>query len=336
MRNASHISPQSRRPRRLREHLLARRSIFILSTLVMLLFFLVPLTLAQGNVLTDPAKTYDLVQGWYKERQTFYYEFGTNTNASEDGQSVVTAPIYVLVTGFNADGSPQVVDGQRNIIDVIPGDEGYSDLWQVTFATVPEDYVANTITSADQVLNGGYELTRPGVYVNCPVVPPGSTLTEAGAPLVQGWYKGQDVSYFDFGQNTVATAPIYAFVTGFDEAGNPQFVEGQNNVVDVIPDDEGYSAFWYVNLVVVPDGYVANTLTSAEAVQAAGYEMAQPGLLVNCPILRTDPAAVPAPAAPTELPVSGGTAMMNWTVLSLLVGLITLCSGLLLRRKLMT
>jgi len=311
----------------LAERLLSKRVISIVSFFVMLFVFLAPLALAQGNVLTDPPKTFELTQGWYEGRQTFYYDFGANTAATGDGQSTVTAPIYVLVTGFNDDGSPIAVEGQRNIIDVIPGDEGYSDLWQVTFVTVPEDYVANTIVSADEVLSGGYEMTTPGVYVNCPVVPPGSTLSEGGAPLVQGWYKGQDVSYFDFGPNTVATAPIYAFVTGFDDAGNPQFVEGQNNVVGVVPGDEGYSAFWYVNLVVVPDGYVANTITAAGEVMASGYEMVQPGLLVNCPVLRTDA------MSPEQLPVSGGT-MVNWIALPLLAGLGVLCAGLLLRRKL--
>ena len=309
-----------------KKFMLSKRTLLILGLLVMVFAIFAPLTLAQGNVLTDPPRQYELVQGWYKGRQTFYYDFGANSPASADGQAVVPAPIYVLVTDFNADGSPQVVPGQRNIIDVIPGDPGYSDLWEVTFAQVPTDYVANTITSADQVLSGDYEMTRPGIYVNCPVVPPSSELAEGGAPLTLGWYKGQDVSYFDFGPNSLSTAPIYAFITGFDSAGNPQFVEGQQNVLDVIPGDENYSAFWYVNLVKAPADYQANSITSVDQVLASGYEIIQPGLLVNCPILRTEA------AAPTALPVSGG-AGVNLIVLSALAGIFVLAMGLLLRRR---
>lgn len=232
---------------------------------------------------------FELVQGWYEGDQTFYYDFGAHTQASEDGSEVVTAPIYVLVTGFDEDGNPQVVEGQHNIVDVVPGDEGYSDLWEVTFVTVPEDYQANTITSAQEILDGDYEMTVPGVYVNCPIVPAGSELENAeDAPLVTGWYRGEEIFYFDFGPNEPITAPIYAFVTGFDTDGNPQFVDGQHNVIGVVPGDEGYSAFWYVNLVVVPEEYQANTITSVQEVLDSDYETVQPGLLVNCPVVPTN------------------------------------------------
>lgn len=248
-----------------------------------------------GDVLTAPPQTFGLTQGWYMGRETFYYDFGTNTQATEDGEGVVPAPIYVLIRGMQ-DGQPQPVEGQANIIDVLPGQEGYSDLWQVTFVTVPADYEANAIQSAQAIQEAGYQMTPTDTYVNCPVVPEGSTLTEGGAPLVQGWYQGQEVYYFDFGQNPPMTAPIYALITGFDAQNNPQFVEGQNNIIGVVPGDEGYSAFWNVNLVQVPQDYEANTLQSVEAVMEAGYEIVEPGLLVNCPVLRTA-AAQATPAA---------------------------------------
>jgi hypothetical protein len=279
--------------------------ILVLSLMSILFAGLTSLALAQGNVLTDPPKNYELVQGWYQGRQTFYYDFGTNSPASPDGLNVTPAPIYVLVTGFDADGNPQAVAGQNNIVDVIPGDDGYSDLWQVTFVTVPADYQANTITSVDEVLNGGYELTVPGVLVNCPIVPAGSTLAEGG-DLVQGWYKGQEVFYFDFGPNPDLSAPIYALITGFNENNEPIFVEGQNNIVDVIPGDDGYSAFWNVNLVTVPADYVANSITSASEILAAGYDITPAGLLVNCPVVRTADATAAAGDTPAQLPATGG------------------------------
>lgn len=293
---------------------------------------------AQGNVLNDPPKNYELVQGWYQGRETFYYEFGAKSTATEDGQQVIPAPIYVLVTGFDAEGNAQAVEGQHNIVDVIPGDEGYSDLWQVNFVTVPEDYQANTITSVEEIFNGGYDITESDILVNCPIVPKDSTLAEGGASLVQGWYQGQEVYYFDFGQNPITTAPIYAFITGFDDNGDPVFVEGQSNVVDVIPGDEGYSAFWYVNLVQVPEDYQANTFTSAEQVLASGYDIVQPGLLVNCPIIRTADAPATAAQAPAELPSTGGVKSTStlWIILfsggAVLAGLGTVLLAALTRK----
>ncbi len=291
-----------------------RKAATALSLAAMLLTLVVPAALAQGN-------TYDLTQGWYKGRPTFYYDFGANTPAVDGGNRVATAPIYVLITGFDAEGNPVFVEGQHNIVDVVPGDPGYSDLWDVVLVTVPADYEANTLTSAADVLSSGYELTRPGLLVNCPIVPEGSQLAEGGAPLVQGWYKGEEVYYFDFGPNTDATAPIYAFITGMDAEGNPQFVEGQRNVIDVIPGDAGYSAFWQVNLVTVPAGYVANTITSMDEVMASGYEITRLGLVVNCPVLRT----ADAPAAPAVLPDTG--VVETWP-LALLLGAGLLAIGL--------
>ena len=276
--------------------------VFFIFGLLLLLMVFAPLALAQESVLNAAPRTFEVTRGWYQGRPTYYYDFGANTGATEDRLGVVPAPIYVLVTGFDAEGNPQVVAGQNNIVDVLPGDPGYSDLWQVTFVTTPQDYVANTITSAEQILNGGYELTVPGMFVNCPIAPAGSILAEGG-DLVQGWYRGQEVFYFDFGLNSETTAPIYAFVTGFNENDEPIFVEGQYNIIDVIPGDEGYSAFWNVNLVVVPEDYQANMITSAAEVQASGYEIREAGLLVNCPVVRT--AEVDSPEAMAE----GGQAM---------------------------
>jgi hypothetical protein len=59
------------------------------------------------------------------------------------------APIYVLIR----DGESSPVEGQMNIIDVIPGDEGYNDFWDVHFVTVPPNYAANTITSYEQIMS---------------------------------------------------------------------------------------------------------------------------------------------------------------------------------------
>ena len=281
--------------------------------------------LAQGE-------TFELTQGWYEGRATFYYDFGANTPATDNGRGVATAPIYVPITGMDAEGNPQMVEGQHNIVGVVPGDEGYSDLWEVTFVTVPADYAANSLTSVQQVLDSGYELTRPGVLVNCPIVPEGSTLAEGGAPLVQGWYEGEPVFYFDFGPHPATTAPIYAFITGMDADGNPQFVEGQHNVVGVIPGDEGYSDFWYVNLVTVPEGYEANSITSVDEVMASGFEITQPGLLVNCPILRTDEAMAAdvaddgEMAAPEMLPETGGGD--NSALLLIVAGIAVVALGL--------
>lgn len=55
------------------------------------------------------AKEFQQIDGWYKGKDVKYYDFGGNSPS--DGTTVSTANLYVLITGFNADGTPQSVPG---------------------------------------------------------------------------------------------------------------------------------------------------------------------------------------------------------------------------------
>lgn len=308
----------------------------------MALFALAAPAFAQtGGAFTDPPKNFPLVTGWFQGRLTHYFDFGMTSPIDKNTGKVVPAPIYVLITGMDAQGNPIMVPGQRNIIDVVPGDPGYSDLWAVGLVTVPADYVANTFKSADDVMKSGYKVAYPGLLVNCPVVPLNSTLAENSPATntttpVKGWYKGREVHYFDFGPNTADTAPIYALITGFDAQGNPMFVEGQHNIIDVIPGSTGYSAFWDVNLVEVPAGYVANTITSRAQVMASGYKMVHPGIVVNCPLVRTDDAVTGNMANTNSMvgmPNTGGASSADMLLWATLGAATLVASGLVLQRR---
>ncbi|HLZ72609.1 MAG TPA: hypothetical protein VKV26_22100 [Dehalococcoidia bacterium] len=223
-----------------------------------------------------------LVPGWYRGNAVKYYDFGTNTKLA-GGNVLAAAPIYLFITGMNADGTPNAVKGQHNIVDLLQGQPGYSDLWQINFVSVPASYAADTAKSLDEITAAGFGVAPANMFVNCPLVPQDTTL-EDGKQLTQGWYDGQPVFYPDFGLNPDASLPIYALVNGFDAQGNPQAVAGQNNIIDSVPTDQGYSAFWRVNFVTVPAGYVANTLRSAADVVASGFPIMQSNTIVNCPV----------------------------------------------------
>jgi len=223
-----------------------------------------------------------LVTGWYRDAEVQYYDFGMNTPLA-DGNSIAVAPIYAFITGMDADGNPQFVDGQHNIVGVLPGDEGYSDLWRVNLVTVDDSYEPDSVKAVSDVMSGGFDVMETDIFVNCPIVDAGTTL-EGGEELTQGWFNGEEAFYPDFGANPPVAIPIWAFITGMDADGNPQFVDGQMNIIDSVPSDAGYSAFWRVNLVMVPEDYEANSITSADAVRSAGMDVTQTDLVVNCPV----------------------------------------------------
>lgn len=219
-----------------------------------------------------------------------YYNF--------DLQPLTPAPIWVL---FRT-GQTSPIPGQ-NIIDVIPGDPGYNDFWQVYKVTVPADYVTNTITSYQEIVAKGYPVEKTNDLVNCPVVPKGSTAAKrypgsGDAGLTQGWYKGKVAFYFNFFEKSlsvnangqVPTSPIYVTFNINPDQPNGGPASGfkmetssvqTHNVIATIPTDAGYSPLW---IVAAYDNSSFNTVKDLGTATAAPILVPNAGY-VNCPVV---------------------------------------------------
>lgn len=223
---------------------------------------------------------------------TEYYNF--------DVMSTTPAPIWVLFR----EGEDMPVDGQLNIINVIPGDAGYNDFWHVQKVTVPSDYVANTITSYSEIVDKGYTIEPQPVIVNCPVVPDGSTakkryLATESPDLTRGWYKNMVVYYFNFSEKMLAPVdglvPVSDIYVSFNinpdmDGGGPpsgfktedDMATGQtHNVPETLPEDAAYSPLWDVNIYDNTDFGSVSDLASAMSATI----MAEGAAIVNCPIV---------------------------------------------------
>jgi len=246
---------------------------------ILVILILLPILFADyASYMNQSAFVFPVINGWYKDRHVYYYNFFTNSPKS--GGIVQTAPLYSLVTGFmNGNVSlPIPVAGQHNIANVLPGDSAYSDLWQIIFVTVPNTYVANNITDVTTLL-ATYSNTTIGPKVNCPVVPLNSSLNSTGPSITYGWYQNQTIHYFDFGPSVSYTIPIYVLPN----------VTGQYNIIDFVPGDPGYSAFWDATLFTAPNGYVSNTYKSQAEVTAASLASVAGPQAINCPVFKVDP-----------------------------------------------
>jgi hypothetical protein len=91
---------------------------------------------------------------------------------------------------------------------------------------------------------------------------------------------GAVVKYYNFDVQPTTPDDIYVFIK---TDGTP--VVGQNNVIPTIPGDAGYNDFWIVNKVVVPSGYVPNSLTSEAEILASGFAHPKTDIIVNCPVV---------------------------------------------------
>jgi len=218
-----------------------------------------------------------------------YYNF--------DVQPTAPASIYVLYRK----GEMTPVAGQLNIVDVIPGDPGYNDFWQINKVTVPADYVANSVGTLRAIKDAGYAVEQTKTLVNCPIVPDGSTalhrLNGNDTGLHNGWYRNKVVSYFNFNEapltltddGKVPVSPIYVSfnVNPGDSNGGPpsgfKMVMGSmqtHNVVSTLPGDMEYSPLWLVNPY---DNMAFAMVMDLDTVMKAKV-LARAVAAVNCPI----------------------------------------------------
>jgi hypothetical protein len=224
-----------------------------------------------------------------------YYNF--------DVQSTNPASIYALFRP----GEETPVAGQLNIVDVVPGDGGYNDFWHVMKVMVPDDYVANTVTSASEISSKGFAVEETGVLVNCPIVPEGSSaelrIGDEGTGLSRGWYRDKVVHYLNFSEASLMTtsggdvpaSPIYVTfnvnpdpndamsgpASGFKvENGSEQ----THNVPATLPSYGGYSPLWAVQIYDNADfGLVMDLASAGDA------DILEPnGPMVNCPIVSVE------------------------------------------------
>jgi hypothetical protein len=187
-------------------------------------------------------------------------------------------------------GAMQVA-GQPDVVDRIPGDDGYNDFWRVAWVDVPADFVPGSITAASQV--HALPISPSTIILDCPIVPRGSH--GAGAPAwLELAYRGERVACLHFGDDLTAerdrvpTSPIY--VTFASEAGPDSGFRTEprtpqtHNVVMSVPGDADYSPLWAVHIY---DRAAFDRVHDATSALAA--PLADKGPLVNCPIIAIGP-----------------------------------------------
>lgn len=120
-----------------------------------------------------------------------YYNF--------DVQNALPATRYRFVRV----GSHDAIAGQLDVIDVLPGDVGYSDFWQIARVEVAPDFQPGSVTGVAQIAARQLRVIVDATAVDCPVVPIGSTarfrIGDEAAEPEEVWFRGRRVSCLRFG-----------------------------------------------------------------------------------------------------------------------------------------
>jgi hypothetical protein len=217
------------------------------------------------------------------------------------------ADLYLFMNGISG---PNPFGFQRNVIDSVPGEPGYSPLWLHTFVKWNDTSKARELKSEEEILAadkaGEVSLEASKLVINCPVLPSGKT----NFPIVTGWVDGKSVDYTlqeisdpmvtklmtnktQFPLTTVASlaevpqvANLYLFMNGIS---GPNPFGFQRNVIDSVPGEPGYSPLWLHTFVKWVDPSKARELKSDTEIQAAAkagdVTLEASKLVINCPVI---------------------------------------------------
>jgi hypothetical protein len=130
----------------------------------------------------------------------------------------------------------------------------------------------------------GLAATLAAVALALPALAADGPVRTFSQEVTLGFYRGQVVSYLDFGpvklQAGNKLAPIWAFTNGED---------GQRNIIDTVPGRADYTPLWAVRMVTWKDGANVRVLRSAAAVaraqRAGDVTVRAMPIVVNCPVL---------------------------------------------------
>lgn len=107
-------------------------------------------------------------------------------------------------------------------------------------------------------------------------------------PLIGAFAGGAVTHYWDFGSTPEFAIPLFRLIRK-DAEGNVELID-HLPIIDAIPGDAGYSAFWAIFFVEVTDAYDGEVIPSFAAVEEAqrlGILKAPdaPTFSINCPVV---------------------------------------------------
>ena len=106
---------------------------------------------------------------WFDGKVVFAVDLGkvivdpSDVKVAQEYQPVYAAE---LDEAGRAARAPEMVPGQLNIYDTVPGMDRYSPIWQFNYVIVPRGYAANTLRSEADCLASGYPILRSNDFEN--------------------------------------------------------------------------------------------------------------------------------------------------------------------------
>ena len=169
---------------------------------------------SENEIPVERRGTIPLLHGYLDGKAVEYYRVGQlvpdETDWFPSYDKFPGMPVRELYVWPDAAGAPSFQGGQRPIVDSLPRQASASDFLEIVLVKPPAGAATpNDIKSRATLLRAGYELTRTGKVVNCPIVGKDGKLGGAPAshyPKLELWYRKKTTSciLLDGGPNVPA------------------------------------------------------------------------------------------------------------------------------------
>ena len=172
----------------------------------------------------------------------------------------------------------------------------FSPIWEMHVVTVDSSYdptdPATRLDSEAKLLSSPLMRAnvQTNIFLNCPVVPVGSTIDPGSSPVEEALWEGHVVNIvpYDIEDGPFNPQILFKFE---DSAGN--VLGAPHLVASRAPGTPFYSSIWELWTVHVPDGFDVTSIRSAADVRSSGFPITSSGIRLDCPAVAVDGVPIP-------------------------------------------
>ncbi|PYQ94583.1 MAG: hypothetical protein DMF96_25465 [Acidobacteria bacterium] len=250
--------------------------------------------------------------------KTLTMRFPPRVNGQVESNGDKHADLYVLF-----DASTHLRLNHPLILEAIPNGatgpgatvsdllaRNFSPIWEVQAVMVDTSVSSGLITSADQLFTSlaVMEIIQTNIFLNCPIVPNGSTVDPGSSQPEDAFFEGEHVTIvlydIEYGPFNVQTMFKFEDTDGYTlgrakDTGLPgrSLADDPNFIPHLVAShalgDPFYTSIWDVWTVTVPVGTDVSGMKSKDVIKASGFPIAASGIRLNCPVIKVNGVPVP-------------------------------------------
>ncbi|MGE3174075.1 MAG: hypothetical protein AB7O97_15720 [Planctomycetota bacterium] len=242
-----------------------------------------------------------------------------------NGQNVSDGDLHADLFAFFDMDTGLPIPGQLPVVEAVPRGAAervseldarkYSAIWEMHAVMVVPWYDPNDpaqrIDTVAEIFGSPLvnEVYQTNIFLNCPVLPNGSTVDPGSLPLEEAWYNGSVVTLAPYDVEDGVSHPQVLFRFANHVGHTLPSETAPHLVLSRLPGMPFYSSIWEVWTVTVPTGFDVTQLTSVADVKNSGFPITAGKVRLNCPVIAVEDA--PGAGTFTQMPFENAFDLMR-------------------------